>query len=185
MDYLDNILHTVCTKHTLSCYIFSLYGWINPYRQWSKTFLCSKPLPHIGLPSGLPFDPHTTVISLQNHPERDVFVFPSGLNSLLKVYALNKIIVLPVLSWPLVAKQPCLPEGHSSKPLYRCIWVVHDSRRLKGTYVSIAKWVVLTRHTCCWLSCWLITRRPSHLTSYYVLQHLWRIFIGRDIRFSL
>lgn len=29
-------------------------------------------------------------------------------------YVLNKIIVSPVLSWPLVAKQPRLPESHSS-----------------------------------------------------------------------
>lgn len=52
----------------------------------------------LGLPGGLQFEPHTTLISAQNHPERDVFVFPSGLNSSLKVYVLNKIIVSPVLS---------------------------------------------------------------------------------------
>lgn len=63
-----------------------------------------------GLPSELPFEPHTMVISLQNQPERDVFVFPTGLRSLLKVCVL---IVSRVLSSPFVAKQPCLPEGLS------------------------------------------------------------------------
>lgn len=43
-----------------------------------------------------------------------MFVFPSGSNSLPKVYVLNTIIVSPVLSWPLVARQPRLPKGHSS-----------------------------------------------------------------------
>lgn len=89
--------------------IFSLYWWLFVYRY-------SKPSHTRGLelPSGLPFEPYTTILSLQNHPERDVFVVPLGLNSLPKVFVLNKIIVSPVLSWPLVAKQPCLPEGHSS-----------------------------------------------------------------------
>lgn len=76
-------------------------------------------------------------------------------------YVLNKIIVSPVLSWPLVAKQPRLPESHSSS-------LCTDA----GTYVSIpngCKSVAVTRRTCCWLSCWLITWRPSHLTPYYEL----------------
>lgn len=124
-----------------SCCIFSLYGLMVADSEVKPSCYIHTP-PHprgLGIPSGLPFDPHTTVISSPNHPERDVFVFPSGLNSLLKVYVLNKITVSPVLSWPLVAKQPCLPEGHSSSLCTDAHGAVHDSGRLKGTDVSIPK----------------------------------------------
>lgn len=97
MHYLDNILYTLaCT----SIHWSFLFVWVESCLQTLK-YLDSIWTTH-----------HSHICAKSS--ERDVFVFPSGLNSLLKVYVLNKIIVSPVLSWPLVAKQPCLPEGHSS-----------------------------------------------------------------------
>lgn len=98
MPYLDSV-HSIYTEAV----IFSLCmaGWlctdgdVKPY-----SYIQNPPHPGgLRLPGGLPFAPHTEVVSSPNpHPERDVFVFPSGLNSLPKVYVLNKIIVSPVLS---------------------------------------------------------------------------------------
>lgn len=110
---MTKLTQWVCTVHNREAL---MDGWLYTDSE-IKHAPCIQNFAHIyglGHLSGLLFEPHATVISPQMHPERDVFVFPSGLNSSLKVYALNKIIVSPVLSWPLVAKQPCLPEGHSS-----------------------------------------------------------------------
>lgn len=65
----------------------------------TEVHLCIQNRTHIhALPSGLPFKMRTRVISLQNHPERNMFIFLPGLNSSLKVYVLNTIIVSPFVS---------------------------------------------------------------------------------------
>lgn len=51
-------------------------GWLYTASEVKPSFIQNPPhLGGLGLPSGLPFKPHTTVISSPNHPERDVFVF--------------------------------------------------------------------------------------------------------------
>lgn len=94
----------------------------------------------------------------KNHPERDVFVFPSGLNSQLKVFRTeNHCQPSPILTIGCQATLP--PRRPFLEPLYRRICARHDSGRLKGADVSIlndCKSAALTQSDCCRRNCWLM-----------------------------
>lgn len=152
--------YPVCTKATLRRLYF-LFVWMD-----FSPRLIFKPSPHVyglGLPRGLPFELHSMAISLQSPHERVMFVFPSGFE-LFAEGLMYWIKSLSAQSYP----DRWLPSNPASQKTISQAFV----QTLKGTYVSIpngCKSVAVTRCTCCWLSCWLITWRPSHLTPYYEL----------------
>lgn len=137
----------------------------------TEVHLCIQNRTHIhALPSGLPFKMHTRVISLQNHPERNMFIFLPGLNSSLKVYVLNTIIVSPFVSWPLVAKQPCLPILEPLKHMHTDGGCFREAERHQGLHPKWCKSVPLTHCTCCWLNSWLNIH-----TSYVIMCYRWQM----------
>ena len=103
---------TLCAlKLHWGCYIFSLYGWI-----FLPVFYSNPP--HMYMDSGSRVGCHLNCApwpylckALMKEP---CLFFLQVWTLHWRSYVLNKIIVSPVLSRPLVAKQPRLPESHSS-----------------------------------------------------------------------
>lgn len=158
--------------------------WIDAQRQWNKSLLSYlKPFPHIqSLNSQVGCHLKRTPRSRRCrtiHGETCLFF--------LQVHTLfwrstSWIQSLSAQSYP-ERWLPSNPASHSF-----CLHTdAYGWSMTEGGWKapSDCKSVTLIHCTCCWLNCWLKTWQPSHLTSHYVLLHLWRFFIVWVIRFGL